>query len=127
MKIEAGQAMMALASGLGGAGSTAIAAFFLKDFFASTKEAFKEIARKMSERERVEGVLQASIQDVVHELRVVTRDLLRMQGVMESQQKAEKESLREFAALQSSLKALWVVMQRVFPDHVPTRISDRLD
>lgn len=92
-------------------GAIAMSLFFVKDFFSTTKSDLRTLTKAVTE--------------LVTELKGLTKDLRKVEGVIESQQKQITDFTKETANLLASIKALWSALQRIHPDDIPRRMSDK--
>jgi len=53
------------------------------------------------------------------------KELLRLEGCIDSQRKDMAQLIASFHRVSSSLDAMWLTLQRLHPDDVPKRASDR--
>ena len=109
MEKEISTSLVALLSALGGAGATAIAVFFLKDFFVTTKKDLRELTQ--------------AVTALVQELKAATRDLRKIEGVIEGQQGQLTSAIEKIADSTANIKALWAALQNL--KLVDKRMSDR--
>lgn len=108
----------ALAGGAVGSAATALVTFFLKDFFTSTRSEFHDLTKAVNEQIRATLAL-------THECKTLQRDLSKVEGVIENQQKQLGMSIKETATLLANIKALWNALERIHPTHLPVRASER--
>lgn len=103
-------AWVAALSALGGSSATAVAVFFIRDFFTTTKKELHELVK--------------AVVAITHELQTCTRDLRKLEGAIESQQRRVDATLEKISESTANIKALWAALQRIHPNAVPKRLSD---
>lgn len=103
-------AWVAALSALGGSSATAVAVFFIRDFFTTTKHELRHLVQ--------------AVTAVTYELQTTTRDLRKMEGALESQQKQLTSAIERISESTANIKALWAALQRIHPAAIPKRLSD---
>lgn len=109
--------IVGILSAIGGSCGTAVAIFFLKDFFNSTKTDIHDLTTAVND-------LTKEVTRLMLELRGIQRDLSKMEGIIEHQQSQLTQSIKETSGLLANIKALWSALERIHPVALPGRISD---
>ncbi len=107
-----------LAAGVGGSGGTvALLLYFLKDFLRSTKREAKDTAKSL-------GEIMVALEALKTEFRALSKDLGRVEGAIDNQQKQVTAATVAMAGLTANIKALWAALQRIHPGAIQRRLSD---
>lgn len=79
---------------------------------------FEAIAAGLSAYSKEFAALRAIIQER-------EKDLLRLEGVSDAARRDMLETIKSLERVTAKIDAMWLTLQRLHPEHVPKRASDR--